>query len=475
VNPRWSLILIVLAGAFLLLAHSAFSQGPVGEPPQEPVFSLNVEVPDVIRPVSEIVLETKLTNISQQEISFSGWCPEWMSYLIDLRDHAGNHVPKTAAGENAICHEPETTTYSPQPVVLHPGQSLTNYLMLDKLFELSQAGEYSVSISDHYRQLGKVVISNVASFVVPSQTSGMRNKNRAFAISIGSDQKVIPVGWGMPIRIKIKNLSSHALRLADWDGHMNWEPDETGTGIVVLDDNGNPIPHSAKPEPDNGNRKEHYPIGDLSIVDILPGETQERIRVIRGIFDVSKPGNYHVGVALLDPETNQSMQSNNVSFKVESNFGDPAEQGVRKIPPFAVELRKYPPGFREDSAFTFEICMSNISDHEIRLDNVITKDIFSFVDGKGNPVPLPEKWHEIQTALLRLPELVAPTVEGNWAPVDPRWALCGGTHADAVFSGALPGAYKVRVDRFDEPDALSGQKMKQLPIVQSNWMILRVP
>ena len=119
--------------------------------------------------------------------------------------------------------------------------------------------------------------------------------------------------------------------------------------------------------------------------------------------------------------------------------------------------------------------MSNISAQEIKLDNAITKDMFNFVYAKGNPMPLPEKWREIQKALHAPPELVAPTQSDNWATIGPGWALCGGTHAEGVLSGTTPGAYKVRVDRYDEPDALAGQKMKDSPIVQSNWMILRIP
>lgn len=473
VIPNLSRILVVFAVAFLPTPYHVFSRWPEGKPPQEPVFSLAVEVPDVIRPVSEIVLETKLTNISQQEISFSGWCPEWMSYLIDVRDHSGNRVPMTRAGENAVCHEPEVITFSPRPVILHSGESLTNYLMLDKLFQLSQAGDYSVSISDHYRLSGKEVTSNVATFVVPSRLPGRGNESRAFSISIRLDERSIPAGWGAPVRIKVTNLSDQTLRWADWEHSTKWEPDEIGTGIVVFDDSGNVIPPMDRPEPDNSKPKEHYPSGELSIADILPGETAERIRVIRRVFDVSKPGSYHVKVSMLDPETSLPVQSNESSFRVEPS--KPATDRARKIPPFIVTLRKYPPGFHEDTPYTFLTCMSNISDHEIRLDNVITKDLFTFVDGKGQAVPLPEKWHEIQAALRRLPELVAPTVEGNWSSVKPQWALCGGTSADDVFSGALPGAYKVRVDRYDEPDALPGQKMKELPIVQSNWMTLRVP
>lgn len=471
-NPRLSRAFVLLAATLLLAWRLSYSQRAEGESPREPVFSLHVEIPDVIRPAGEIILETKLSNISQQDIVFSGWCPEWMSYLIEVRDHSGARVAKTPAGENVVCRVPESTTWSPQPVVLHPGQSLIDHLMLDRLFELGQGAEYSVSVSDHYRQSGTVVTSNVVQVLVQPQTSGT-NESGDFSISIDLDEKSVPAGWGVPVRIKLKNVSNHIRRWADWEPQANREPDETAAGITVFDDSGESIPPTAKPVADSAYHKEHYPTGDLSITDILPGKTVEFIRIIRSVFDVSKPGTYHVVVSMLDPETNRTVRSNKASFEIASN--KEAERS-RKIPPFIVTIQRTSlPGFPKDSPFTFLICMSNISDHEIRLDNGITKDMFQFSDEKGNPMPLPEEWHEIQSALRRLPELVAPTESNLWFPVEPRSALCGGTHAEAVFSGALPGVYKIRVGRFDEPDALPGQKLKELPIVQSNWLIVRVP
>jgi hypothetical protein len=50
--------------------------------------------------------------------------------------------------------------------------------------------------------------------------------------------------------------------------------------------------------------------------------------------------------------------------------------------------------------------------------------------------------------------------------------LCGGIGVGVIYDLSKPGAYRIRVDRYDEPDATPGQKLGDLPIVHSNWLTI---
>jgi hypothetical protein len=56
--------------------------------------------------------------------------------------------------------------------------------------------------------------------------------------------------------------------------------------------------------------------------------------------------------------------------------------------------------------------------------------------------------------------------------VKPRKALCGGIGVGAIYDLSKPGPYRIQVDRYDEPDAILGQKLSDLPIVHSNWLTI---
>lgn len=59
--------------------------------------------------------------------------------------------------------------------------------------------------------------------------------------------------------------------------------------------------------------------------------------------------------------------------------------------------------------------------------------------------------------------------------VKPRESLCVEIKLDTLFDFSKSGAYSVRVDRYDEPDGLPGEKIQELPIAQSNAIAITIP
>jgi len=114
--------------------------------------------------------------------------------------------------------------------------------------------------------------------------------------------------------------------------------------------------------------------------------------------------------------------------------------------------------------------MSNISDHDIRLDT--TTDFVSVEDIHGNPAILTEGAQKAQKLLDRKQEPAGVDQCCTWYTVKPREALCGGLTVGAIYDLSKGGEYRIRANRYDEPDASPGQKLGDLPIVYSNWLTI---
>lgn len=171
----------------------------------------------------------------------------------------------------------------------------------------------------------------------------------------------------------------------------------------------------------------------------------------------------------MDPLSNQLIDSNTVPFEIEDpSSSDP----LPKQPPFIVTLQSA--HFTRPDPGNVLICMSNISDHDIRMDNVGLKDFASVEASDGTAVAMNKAaikdWEpeNLKKALAGFQGCCTNTVK-------PRKALCGGIGVGVIYDLSRPGAYRVRIDRYDEPDAMPGQKLGELPLVHSNWLTIFEP
>jgi hypothetical protein len=203
------------------------------------------------------------------------------------------------------------------------------------------------------------------------------------------------------------------------------------------------------------------------MIAIPSGKSAEQIVLLGDLFDIGKPGKYQAKVALLDPESNRLVESNLVSFEIDNTT---SSRPLLKQPPFLVTLGSA--RFDPPDPSNVLICMSNISDHDIRLDNSFAKEFVSVEDLDGNPATLTEAAQQARKSM----DLTMVTANLDqcctWGTVKPRKAECGGLTVGAIYNLSKAGPYRVRVDRYDEPDATPGQKLGDLPIVHSNWLMI---
>jgi hypothetical protein len=455
---------VLLLGSFSVMTGLVFAQGVNAITSPAPSFALTIDIPSVIRPTSELLLETRYTNTTNHDLWMSGGCPLWQSFDIIVRNSAGVRVQKTSAGPNANCDRNQPISLDVS-VPIHPGEAITNELMLDKLYDLSRSGLYTVQVALYDIPSKNTVTSNAIKFRAPQIASYTENAAADFSISISSPYGIVQLGWDIPIKIVLKNLSRHNLRLAVWEGNTPYGRllDEFGSGLEVFDDDQKIAANLKQPSfPHSG---DYYPGGAFLLTTIKPGEELQQTRALGRIYDFTKPGNYSVHTVLIDPTTGVAVKSNQIKFKLATPSSLASAAIPAKTPPFMVSIRPYPE-FGSVEKLPLSICMTNISDQEVRLDNAITKDIIHVDDSAGKPVELTEAGRTLQKQFGSTGMTTVTVKSGE--------SLCGIITVGTLFDFPAPGDYTVRVDRYDEPDALPNQTLQSLPIVQSNAATLAV-
>jgi hypothetical protein len=432
--------------------------------PACPGLRLEIRVPyDIVRPQANVLLEMKLTNVGHAETWLPSQSPDIWSYEVELRDAQGTPIPRTSEWVRAISERPTNVTLNAS-IPLAADASLTKTVVLDNLFDLRKPGRYTLRLSfDSFAcgNSGTRVTSNLINFTVSAPANQPSGSQSGISVTASASRTRLPSGWAVPLDIVVQNKSTRPLRWAI-DNPPNTAPDEFLTGAEVFGPSGDLRQPPKQPDPDWSFSR----IRDaVSILEIPPGKSAEQIALLGDLVDVSRPGKYQARVSFLDPLSNQLITSNTVSFEIE----DPTSRSLPKQPPFIVTLRQsvnFSP-----SKPNVLVCMSNISDHDISIDNFALKD-FVFVEAPdGTRAAMNE-------AALKdwEPEKLKQAPAGPQgccsATVKPRRALCGGVGVGVIYDLSKPGAYRIRVDRYDESDVTPGKKLGDLPIVHSNWLTI---
>lgn len=445
-----------------LLTMNAMGAQPAAADPNCPGLKLDIGIPDdLVRPQPNVILDMKLTNVGDRPVLLPAGPPD----EFELRDAEGNLVPRTAEWMRALS-ERSTVDLSSVSIPLAAGASLIRTVMLEKLFGLSKPGQYTLRVSFTSFACGKTgahSTSNLIHFTVGAPSSLTSTSRAGISVTVSATRPRLPVGWGAPLDIIVQNDTAHPLRWAV-DDPPNTAPDEFLTGAEVVDSAGKVCPPPKRPDPNWSVSRFR---DTASTIEIPPGNSAEQVILLGDLFDIGKPGIYRAKVALVDPETNRRIESNPVSFEIEDAS---SSRPLAKQPPFVVTLR--PGHFTPPDPSDVLICMSNISDHDIHLDNSASKDFVSVEDLDGNPATLTEAAQKAKK-LIDLTQAPAGVEQCcTWDTVKPRKALCGGLREGAEYDLSKAGAYRIRVDRYDEPDAMPGQKLSDLLIVHSNWLTI---
>jgi hypothetical protein len=332
--------------------------------PACPGLEIEIGVPDdIVRPQSNVLLEMKLTNVGQVEAWLPSGSPDIWSYEVELRDSQGAPIPRTAEWLRAISERPTNVTVNVS-LPLAAGASLTRTVILDKLFDLHKPDQYSVRLSFNSFACGnsgtRRVTSNLIHFAVGAPLSQPPGAKSGIAVSASAPRSQLPLGWAVPLALVVHNKSTRPLRWA-FNDPPNTAPDEFLTGAKVFGPAGEVRQPPKQPNPNWSFSRFR---STVSILKIPPGKSAEQIVLLGDVFDISRPGKYQAKVSFVDPLSNRVIASNTVSFEIEDRT---SASPLPKQPPFIVTLQSAN-SLRRDPGSVL-ICMSNISDHDIPLDN----------------------------------------------------------------------------------------------------------
>lgn len=299
---------------------------------------------------------------------------------------------------------------------------------------------------------GRVVRSNIVVLRIPSPTLPTAISSASLRIEASVPLASVGMGWKVPIEVVVKNTSGRTLRLAGWNGrsrtsHWILEAQEFGSGIEVRDERGARAPLTKQGQAYSSG--DDIPDGSFIYVLLRPGEVWKETRVIGTISDIGAPGRYAAQVSLVNPATGTTIRSNPTTFTVLNAIGSVPEHHEAPAP-FITTIRSVPsdddPVRWAGREHPIQVCMTNIADRTVRLDNSITMDRIEVWNSRGDRVPMTEAGRSLQSNLGQ-------GSLHNLYPISSGDSLCGDVLLDPLYDFSEGGDYFVQIERAAEPKA----------------------
>lgn len=144
--------------AALIILPSLFGTG-LPRAANQPL-SLSITAPEqVVQIGSELKVKTTLTNLTDHVITLRDRIRA-CDYLTQVRDERGNLAPETEYQRQLKCNARFTEGRN-MAVILKPGESRDDEIIVNQLYELNSPGNYSVQVSRTVpRELGPEAIKS---------------------------------------------------------------------------------------------------------------------------------------------------------------------------------------------------------------------------------------------------------------------------------------------------------------------------
>jgi hypothetical protein len=476
----FAIVAMVLALAFAIGASSSRQGNKDAAPPISIAINLRQ---DAIISDSETPLEVTITNISNRDQNYGPYSsPVWMEeYHIDIRDCDGKPAaekpiltringPLPSIDHGNGTSETIVRGSSGPFFVLKPGEQMGEQVLLNRLYDLSKPGKYTIRA-----RMGVgpriYVTSNtiIASFAKPAAPA--RGAKPAISMTLKAPYNLVRAGYQVPVELAVKNISKHEITWAAWRGQHEYGPgidDEFGTGIVVCDSRGNPVPLTKSGrvllseeyflDKDDLHAPENdLPKGGFAFLRMRPGEIREERKTVAGLYDLSRPGIYTIQASRLDPTSHLLVKSNPITVTVVGT-DEKVQQGT--LPPFWLFIGTFQDTIKAGSSLQVYVSMMNMS------DDVITSSYSNpgldaeVHDSQGKEPPLTRRGQLLRQQFRNA------TSGPEGFPVRPGKSISGHViYLDELYDLRRPGRYTIQVGRFDEASKI---------IVKSNKSALTV-
>jgi hypothetical protein len=417
-----------------------------------PQFSLAIDLPqDAIRGDAEIPLEITMTNTSAKDLAYATAFPPQLPtdlFRFDVRDSRGNPLEEKSSmrqffgGTEGV---PKVLTSGGPPLVLGPGEKLKVEALLNRVYDLSKPGKYTIQAlrSDNN---GLIVQSNILTASVAGAEHRAGKAKPRLSITLSTLYSTVNVGYQVPVRVAVRNISKEQIALRTWQeetGVGAGTGHEFASGIEVRDPLGNPAPRTK--EARQLDEETAFPAGVFTFVWLQPGETYEETKIVGKLYDLSRPGKYEFQVALSDPKTNLVVRSNPVTVDVLGPDGD-SQPSIQ--PPFQLDIRSLSDPVRKHFGFKAGVYLgiTNRSDHPIDFDIGYGVNDVDVYDHDGDLAPLTETGRRYRGPLPRGGSPHPQTTQH----LQPGETKSGGMiNLDSLYDLSRPGRYTVQVRAFD--------------------------
>jgi hypothetical protein len=189
--------------------------------------------------------------------------------------------------------------------------------------------------------------------VFPWKPALSRGPRKAlFSIEASVAQDVVPSG--SPVKLKAEVTNNSAREIEVWVGSLAY-------AIQLRDNAGNLMQTTEKYRQEQ--RKPHL---RLVATRVGPGETQKFVFDLSEMYDLSKLGEYSAQIRWDGHQTYSDVPSNTVRFSVTSAIAQRVETPTTS---FTLEIDALQDVVRLGSKITVDIFATNVTAHELALDN----------------------------------------------------------------------------------------------------------
>ena len=160
--------------ARLLLVFALFipwqPSGAQGVQPSEPWFTVTISTPKpVVKVGTDVKLKVVFINNTREDIRYGAGGPGRSGpvFDLDLRDSEGKAVPETKRGLTLHGKDPRPWAGSVYSATAHPGNKIEEQLVLNKEYDLSKPGKYTVQLRERHPQSQGVESNTIPIAIVP--------------------------------------------------------------------------------------------------------------------------------------------------------------------------------------------------------------------------------------------------------------------------------------------------------------------
>ncbi len=155
--------------ASILILLSLYQGAQTVRPP----FSLTISAKTAIQEGSDVKIRIALTNTSTRKLSVlhekANEIGERVGFSLDVRDANNIQVSLTAYGKAYYNHE-LALVGAPYYADVRPGQTLEDWIVVSKLYDLSKPGKYKIQVQRTDEDTSVVVKSNVLNIMIAPTT-----------------------------------------------------------------------------------------------------------------------------------------------------------------------------------------------------------------------------------------------------------------------------------------------------------------